>query len=97
MLSKKIGSTEDLPQSILQQLKTLKLKPLENQILDVLKSYGGTANIDEILVGLYRHYKIVQNRMFLANKLYRMVKRELVQNSKNRGVFHLNERRGDEP
>ena len=33
---------------------------------------GGTATLDQILVGLNRKFKVAQKRRFLQNKLYRM-------------------------
>ncbi len=52
---------------------------LETQIVIVMKACeGNDANLDQILVGLYRKFKVAQQRRFLQNKLYRMSKKGLV-------------------
>jgi hypothetical protein len=74
-VGKRIGSVSDLPEEIRAQIKSLKAATTEDKIIDVIADvYEGVASIDEILVGVYRKYKIVQKRHLLANKMYRMAK-----------------------
>jgi len=77
-LPKSLGDLSDLPSELLDQLNVAKSDELEDQIVTVINAYDGQANIDEILVGLYRKFKVVQQRRFIQNKLYRMAKAEMI-------------------
>lgn len=67
-----LGSIHDLPQELLDELSVAKTDDLEDQLVTVINAYGGEASLDQILVGLYRKFKVSQKRRFLQNKLYRM-------------------------
>ena len=67
-----LGNIHDLPQELLKELSVVKTDELEDQIVTAINAYGGEASLDQILVGLYRKFKVVQKRRFLQNKLYRM-------------------------
>lgn len=71
-LSPDLGNIHDLPQDLLNELSVAKNDELENQIVTVINSYDGEASLDQILVGLFRKFKVAQKRRFLMNKLYRM-------------------------
>ncbi len=67
-----LGDIHDLPQELLDELSVAKTDELEDQIVTVINACGGTASLDQILVGLFRKFKVTQRRRFLQNKLYRM-------------------------
>lgn len=67
-----LGNVHDLPSELLEELSIAKVDELEDQIVTVVNAYGGEANLDQILVGLFRKFKVSQKRRFLQNKLYRM-------------------------
>ncbi|MCD1621097.1 hypothetical protein K7H20_23965 [Salipiger manganoxidans] len=67
-----LGNIHDLPTELLDELSVAKTDELEDQLVTVINSYGGEASLDQILVGLYRKFKVTQKRRFLQNKLYRM-------------------------
>ena len=67
-----LGNIHDLPQELLEELSVSKTDELEDQIVTVINAYGGEASLDQILVGLYRKFRVVQKRRFMQNKLYRM-------------------------
>ena len=67
-----LGNIYDLPPELQQELSITKTDALEDQLVTVINAYGGAANLDQILVGLFRKFKISQKRRFLQNKLYRM-------------------------
>ena len=73
-IGKRLGNVSDLPEELRNQLQVTKVDKAERQILDVLSSLEGIANIDEILVGLYRKFSIIKERDYLSNKLHRMAK-----------------------
>ena len=51
-------------------------------LLKIINERGGTATLDEILIDMYRKHREVAKRNVVANKLYRLGKRELVWSSK---------------
>lgn len=67
-----LGNIYDLPQELIDELSVAKTDELEDQLVTVINAYDGAASLDQILVGLYRRFKIVQKRRFIQNKLYRM-------------------------
>lgn len=67
-----LGNVYDLPAELLEELSIAKVDDLEDQLVTVINSYGGEASLDQVLVGLYRKFKVSQKRRFLQNKLYRM-------------------------
>ena len=73
-LGKRVGDIDDLPEEVRRHLQISKTDELDDQILDVLNNmYSGMANLDEVIVGLYRkHNQIIKNRQYLSNKMYRM-------------------------
>ena len=71
-LPPEIGDIHDLPQEVLDELSIATADKIDDQIVTVINAYGATATIDQILVGLYRKFKVGQKRRFLQNKLYRM-------------------------
>ena len=67
-----LGNIFDLPPELLEELSIVKSDELEDQLVTVINAYGGTASLDQILVGLYRKFGVAQKRRFIQNKLYRM-------------------------
>jgi hypothetical protein len=81
-----------LPDELLSQLSISQVDVLERQILDVFQTLGGSAGLDQVLIGLYRKFQVVQKRRFLQNKLWRMVRKGQMQKPKGaRGQFRLEE------
>jgi len=80
----------DLPPALLDELSVAHADPLEAQIAAVLRSCGGRADLDQVLIGLYRQFDTIQKRRFLQNKLWRMVRKGQVRKAKGeRGLFSL--------
>ena len=72
-LGRRVGNLDDLPEALRAQLQIGKIGELERQIIEVIREeLGGVANVDEILVGLFRQTGQVLERQSLANRLYRM-------------------------
>ena len=71
-LPPELGNINDLPQELRDELLVGKTDEIEDQIVTVINAYGGEASLDQILVGLFRKFEVVQKRKFLMNKLYRM-------------------------
>lgn len=79
----------DLPEELRSQLQFARVSELESAIIDVIRdTYDGIANVDEILVGLFRKTGVVHQRQYLANKLYRMASSKQINAvEKKRGVY----------
>src|SRR5690349_20672713 len=73
-IPKSLGDLSDLPDELIRELSVKRTDELEDQILTVMRACDGgkVVDLNQILVGLYRKFKVVQNRRFLQNKLYRM-------------------------
>lgn len=92
MVGRRIGDTSDLPEALRNQLVGQSLDDVEKKIVSTLnKRYQGIANIDEIIVGLYRdHLYVTEDRRQLGGKLYRMQKSGIVESAKGKkGVYRL--------
>jgi hypothetical protein len=61
--------TEDLPSELLEQLKNNALNSYDTKIMSFF-IYKKELNIDEILIALFRKYKIIKTRAWLSNRLY---------------------------
>lgn len=88
-LGRRVGDLADLPDELKRQLQVAKVGELEQEISSVIdNAYGGVANVDEILVGLYRAQEKIYQRQYIANKLYRMVTQgQLESVPKKKGVY----------
>jgi hypothetical protein len=85
-----LGDLSDLPEELLRELSVKKTDELEDQILTIMRACEGSeVNLDQILVGLYRKFKVSQTRRFLQNKLYRMYKKDLVYPVPGRRAYSL--------
>jgi hypothetical protein len=84
----------DLPPALLKELRHRQPDQLERQIVAVLAAYNGSADLDQILVGLYRGFALVEKRRAIQNKLWRLVRKGRISKAHDtRNVFTLNERK----
>src|ERR1051325_4255102 len=60
------GDISDIPPELLKELSIAHVDPLEAQVIAVLQACGGRADLDQILIGLYRKFETVQKRRRLA-------------------------------
>ena len=88
-LGKRVGDLNDLPEELRRQLQIGKVGALDQQIIGMIRDeYDGVANVDEILVGLFKATKQIHQRQQLANKLYRMGQAgQIVSVPKRKGVY----------
>ena len=78
----------DLPQELLDELN-IPSDRLESEVIAVLGA-GAPADLDQILIGLYRRFGVIQKRRFLQNKLWRMVNKQQIYKLKDRkGLYAL--------
>lgn len=84
-----INDYEKLPEIIKKELLFGNLGDLSEKIIDVLKFYEGMANIDEIIVGMYRNYGIIKTRDYYVSKLYKMARKKvLFSMPKRKGIYY---------
>jgi hypothetical protein len=90
-IPKDFGDLSDLPPEVIEQLNLSKVDELEQQIRDIVAAAEGEeVGIDQIIIGLYRRHKVVQERRFILNKLYRMGQKGLIHGVEGRkGVYFL--------
>ena len=88
-LGRRIGDIKDLPEELIRRLQIGKVGEVEQAIVAMIRDdFDGVANLDEILVGLYRWNGQVYARQLIANKLYRMNKAgQIVSVAKRKGVY----------
>ena len=84
-----VADTSDLPPELLKELSNVEADELETQIFTVLGTCGGSADLDQLLIGLFRKYGTVHKRRFLQNKLWRMVRKGDLDKADQRGLFRL--------
>lgn len=90
-VGKRIGDTSDLPEELRSQVAGSKLDEIEQKIVSTLRDrYDGIANVNELMVGLFRDHQVIEDRKVLVNKLYRMNKAGVVESvPKRKGVYAL--------
>jgi hypothetical protein len=88
-LGRRVGNLDELPESLRAQLQVGKIGEVEREIITIIRdTFAGIANVDEILVGLYRQTGEVHERQPLANRLYRMGQAgHLISVPRKKGVY----------
>jgi len=95
----KFGDLSDLPSELLKEINLSDSDHLERQILLLADELGGEISVDELLIGLYRRYKVLQQRKVLVGKLSRMIRKGSLLSAQGRkGVYRVGDRfaTGDE-
>ena len=85
-----LSAHADLPPALLKELSPRQSDQLEQQLISVLAACEGTADLDAILIGLYRGFGVIGKRRVIQNKLWRLVRTGRIAKAKNkRNVFSL--------
>ncbi|MDJ0613811.1 MAG: hypothetical protein QNJ29_09035 [Rhizobiaceae bacterium] len=94
-IGSRLGNLSDLPEELKKQLVSIQYDETEQAILDVIKdNFDGIASIDEIMVGLFRSSGEMHQRDVLANKIYRMTRKDLLFSvSGRKGVYSVSRQR----
>lgn len=84
------ATADELPPELLKELRIPSADEIGNRITTVLNDLGGSGNLDEILVCLYRRFGVIEKRRVVQNKLWRMVRKgQLRKAPKKRNRFML--------
>lgn len=88
-LGKRVGNLDELPEALRRELQIGKIGPFEQLLIEIIRNeYDGVANVDEVLVGIYRAQREIYPRAYIANKLYRMGQAgQLISVPKKKGVY----------
>jgi hypothetical protein len=87
----KSGDYSDLPRELLAELSGRTNRGQSDPLIQVINDNGGTAALDDILIGLYRKTGEIIKRNLLSNRLYRLSKQGLIRIVPNRkGVYTTN-------
>jgi hypothetical protein len=90
------GDLSDLPPELMKELTGVKVDDLEQQLFTIVVSGGDEADLDSILIELFRKFGIIQTRKFLQNKLYRMMQKGVIHSVQGRkGVYTAKAPAGD--
>jgi len=74
-----LGDLSDLPPELVKELNLNAPSELEQRIIAIIKSSDDKkANINTILVELFKRHKVVQKRRNMQNKLWRMMDQKLI-------------------
>jgi hypothetical protein len=87
-LPTRLGDLSDIPPELRAELAGVEVDELEGNLVTIINSYGGTADLNQVLVGLFRKFNIVQTRRFVQQKLWRMTTDGLIWGvPKRKGVY----------
>lgn len=83
-----IQGYDNLPEKIKRELSFKKTDEFSDKIINVLYSYNGIANIDEIIVGMYKTFNIIRSRKYYIGKLYKMTTNHLINSvGHHKGIY----------
>jgi hypothetical protein len=71
-----LGDISDLPEELLGELTITNVGELDSQIYTIINAAGKKADLDTILVGLFKRFGEIHKRRTLGNKLWRMIQKE---------------------
>lgn len=82
-IGKRLGDISDLPEELKEQLKS---STVNDHILEALTDLGGIANLDEILISIYRKHHKIYKRIHISNQIYSLIKEKAIKKEK-RGIY----------
>ena len=83
-----LSELADLPEKLRSELRISDSDKLEFDIVQILEKQGGVANLDRILVELYKARGEIHKRQDMNSRLYRMSKKGMIHSvSGRRGVY----------
>ena len=92
-LGRRVGDLEGLPEQLRKQLQVGRNDELHEQVINSLMRLDGVANLDEVLVALFRMTGNIFKRTYLSNKMYRMAQAGAIESvPKKKGVYRLPQR-----
>lgn len=88
----RLGEIDDLPDELKSQLVGMDVDGKDTKVCDIVIDFSGVANINEIMVGLYRKYNQIIKRHSVQSRVNRMVaKGRLFRTPGNRGYYQTSD------
>lgn len=89
-IGKRLGNLQDIPDELKRELNTFQKSEEDSKIIEVIRTFEGIANIDEVLVGFYRKFGEIKKRKDIALKLYRLSRAGILLTvPKKKGVYEI--------
>lgn len=70
----RLGKVKTLPKELADQINAKSRSGKDALLIDVINDLDGAANMDEIIIYLYREHNIIEKKANLANRVYRMIR-----------------------
>lgn len=71
---------KDIPEDLGKELNVSQSDTDDAQVLELLQIANRSLDLNELLIGSFRKYKIKHKRNLLTARIYRLIKRDLVHN-----------------
>lgn len=85
-----ISNLNDLPPELIKELKLA--GDVDDILLNLFYEAGGTLDLSTLLVGYYRKHNEVKTRQYMMTTCYRLVKKEFLAPTKNKGEYEITAR-----
>lgn len=93
----RLGDLENMPDELKKQIGAGARGGKDYAVIQVINDlYDGVANIDEIMVGLFRKHGFVEKKPNIANRIYRMVRDGKIYSAKDRRGFYTTKKKFSE-
>jgi hypothetical protein len=76
--SDSVSEFKGLPDDVIKSLSNKKESILEKNIISLINAAGGELNLDKIIAGVYYLETEAYSRTTMTQKIYRMMKKELI-------------------
>lgn len=74
-VGRRIKDFTGLPPEVIKEINRRQKGDFNTKVITIIQEdFGGMANIDEIIVNLYRRFQIIVKRSVLSARLYKMTK-----------------------
>lgn len=82
---------QEMPEKLMKELGKAKTPLIRDRIKFVIKKGGGTLNVSEILVGMYKTYEEIHKKIYLCGILSAMAKRGELRKTGKKAEYKLNQ------
>lgn len=82
---------DNIPKELKNQLSKNEKKPSKNDnILTLIREANKPVTVDELLIALYRKYRITSKRHSVLNTIARLVQKKIIESvSKGSGIYQI--------
>lgn len=80
---------DDVPDEVVEELKISRADKADAEVLELFRLANRPLTISEVLIGLFRRFKVADKRAAVNARLYRLAQSGLLEPSDERGVYRL--------